>query len=230
MRFGSMRRLFAAGLLAVAMAAFGAGARADEEKTYGEGADGLKGLWNDVLAKATAGDEAGVSAMLEKMVMTEADFAGVFPEDKAKELAPKYTEKFSKAWPKEAKNIVAKVKERAYDEVEVVEHTASKDGSGGDKSDKKVLSTLNEGTKMYIVRIKKKGEKAGLRYDSFFYVNGAWKTGLKLTKLLGGDEKAKKDPKADPKKGGEKPADPPKEGEKKEGGEGEKKDGGDGND
>ena len=112
MRFGSMRRLFAAGLVAVVVVALGAGARADEEKSYGEGSDGLKGLWTDVLAKATAGDEAGVTAMLEKMVMNDADFGAVFPEDKAKELAPKYAEKFSKAWPKEAKNIVAKVKDQ----------------------------------------------------------------------------------------------------------------------
>lgn len=223
MRLQIFRRWLVAALLIVVVA--GGVARADEggeAKTYGEGVDGLKGLWSDVLAKAQSGDEAAVRGLLEKMVMSEEDFAAVFPEDKAKEVAGRYAEKFVKAWPNEAKNLVTKVKERNYDDVEVIEHVASKDGSGGDKSDKKVLSALKEGTKMYIVRVKKKGDKTGLRYDSFFFVNGNWKTGLKLLKLLQPDEKKKGDkpakggekpPAGEEKKDGEKPPEEKKEGE-----------------
>lgn len=153
-----------------------------EAKTYPDGADGLKQLFQDILAKAQAGEEDAVKGMLEKMLMTADDFTAILGERGA-EVATKYAEKYAKHWPNEAKNISGKVKDRGYDDVEVNEVTASPDQQTGE--DKKVVAALKEGTKMFSVRLKKKGEKSGLRYDSFFYVNGAWKTGLKLGKLVG---------------------------------------------
>ncbi len=189
MRLGMVRGVLWSAILALVAAGF---AVAQEgEKTYADGPDGLKDLWADVMAKAQADQEDAVRGALEKMVMTADDFSALFG-DKGADLAAKYAEKYAKHWPNEAKNIVAKVKERGYDDVEVSETTASAEAQTG--SDKKVIAALKEGTKMYNVRLKKKGEKTGLRYDSFFYVNGSWKTGLKLAKLFDG--------------GGEKPAAP----------------------
>ena len=182
-RFGGRGFIAAAAALGFAVAASFAAAQ-DAERP-----DGLRQLWTDILTKAQAGDEAGVKAALEGMVLAEGDFAAIFKDEaKAKELAAKYAEKFAKHWPNEAKTIVSKVKERKYDEVEVNE-VAADQATGNDK---KVLELLKDGVKMYTVRLKKKGEKQGLRYDSFFHVSGAWKTGLKLGRLLGEPASAEK--------------------------------------
>ena len=214
-RFGTWRAVLASALVAVFAATLslsfaqdggGAPAAPAAPTVYPEGVDGLKQLWGDLLKKAGDGDADGLKAMLDKMILTDADFAALLGDEKAKEVAPKYVDKVAKLWPGEAVNLIAKVKDRKYDEVEVSEATAAKDATGRDR---KVLIALKEGTKMYSVRIKRKGEKTGTRYDSFFYVNGGWKAGTNaLPKLLGGgDEKTDKAEKTDKgDKGEKKPA------------------------
>jgi hypothetical protein len=200
MRISTWRAVIASALLALCAATL-AVAQDAAAPTYPDGADGLKQLWTDILAKANAGDADGLRGVLEKMVLTDADFAALFGEEKGKELAPRYAQDVAKLWPGEAANLVARVKDRKYDEVEVTEDTASKDPSGRDR---KVLMALKEGTKMYSVRIKRKGDKTGTRYDYLFFVNGGWKAGSKkFPKLLGGEEQKGGD------KGDEKPATPP---------------------
>jgi ABC-type xylose transport system substrate-binding protein len=184
MRF-SPRGLLATGFLpAVAFAVLaGLVARPEAVRAEDDPAAKLKAAWEDVLKAAAAGEEAKVKEFLEKTVMKEADFVAIFKdEEKAKEVAARYTEKYAKRWASDAKNFINIVKEKGYDSVRVVEVTANaKDQTGNDK---KVLAQLKEGTKMYAVHLVKGSEPKGRRYDSFFYVNDHWVTGLKLAPLL----------------------------------------------
>jgi hypothetical protein len=174
--------LVGAGLVAVARA-------------YDDGADGLKALWEDILKAARAGDEAKVKEFLGKTVMTEDDFKAVFADEgKAAEVAKKYTEKYAKRWAGDAKGMIAKIKERGFDTVKVVEVTADPKEQTG--NDKKVIALLKPGVKMYAVRLVKDNKKT--RFDSFFYCNGEWKTGLRLGPLVPADSAATGD---DEKKG-----------------------------
>src|SRR5439155_14580311 len=140
----TLRLALAAAIFAATAATLGAA----DEKAYPDGADGLKALWTDVLTKAQAGQDDAVRGMLEKMTMADTDFAAVIADDaKAKDVSAKYAERFAKTWPNEAKNILAKVKERKYDEVEATEVTAAAEQQTA--NDKKVIAALKPGTKMY---------------------------------------------------------------------------------
>lgn len=187
MRFTIAHRVVAGSLVALCVAGgFAAAQETEKPVAAADTPDGLRQVWADVLTKAHAGDEDGVRAIIEKMIMTTEDFTAVFGE-KGAELAGKYTDKYVKHWPNEAKNIVLKVKERDYDEVDVADTTDPSYAPNDPREEadlKAIRPALKEGTKMYRVKLKKKGEKAGLRYESFFYVNGSWKTGLKVARLF----------------------------------------------
>ncbi len=152
-----------------------------------DGADGLKALFTAVLTAAQGGDEAAVRKHLEAMKMTEADFKALFAEDRAAELLKLYSESFDTVFLAEAPaDICRKVKERGYDEVEA--YDVAGDVSKQRPDDKKTIAALKEpaAARMFSVRLKKKGQQAGLRYDSFFFREGRWVTGLRLAMLLPG--------------------------------------------
>jgi hypothetical protein len=173
---------FALGLFALA------GVRADEPPAapaQADGADGLKAVWMDILKAAQAGDVDAVRKAFEGMKMAEDDFKALFGDELGAKMAPTYGEGYDKEFlPKAPPDIVAKVKERGYDDVEAYEVTSDPGKQTG--NDKKTIEAFKDkaGTKMYSVRLKKKGEDAGFRLDSFFYRNGRWVTGLKIARLL----------------------------------------------
>jgi hypothetical protein len=174
--------------LACALAVAGlmaAGVRADDAK-YGDGKDGLTSLWKDLMAAANDGKEDVVKGLLSGMVMSADDFKAVFKDEaKAKEFAGKYADKYAKKWAGDAKGMSAKIKDKGFDNVIVVDVTADAKQQTG--NDKKIVPLLKDGQKMYCVRLAKGDKKVGLRYDSFFFVNGKWVTGLRLGAFVGGD-------------------------------------------
>jgi hypothetical protein len=194
-------RPLAAALAALLLVALAGAARAQD-------ADSLRAVWTDILGKAQAADEDGVRGELKKMLLTPEDCTAIFGEAKGAEIAQKYQAKFAEHWPNEARTLVTKVRERSYDEVEVTEVTAEQ-ASGNER---KILAMTKEGTHMFSVRLKKKNEKTGILYQCLFHVNGQWKAGLLLWKLLAPE--AKKPDAAKPTEGGAKP-DAPKPDEPK---------------
>ena len=211
--FDGWRRVLGALVIALGAASFAAAQEEGGEPGAGGGEEAkpeapatavsdadpeqLKGIWSDILAKALAGEEDAVRDQLTKMTMQEDDFIATFGDKKGPEIAARYKAKFAEHWPNEAKNILRKVKEKQSDEVEVYEITADtvapEDKTLEEK--KRLLPLLKPGTKMYCVKIKKKGEKTGLRYDCLFFANGQWKAGLMVWKLLADEKKPEKEKK-----------------------------------
>ncbi len=185
--FAAGRALAAAVLGAVAMLlALSAGAGRALAGGNGE-AEELKAAWQAVIDAAYAGDEAKVQEFLEKTTMKEEDFIALFKDEaQAKELAARYQAKFAKRWAGDAKDMIARIKEKGFDRVVVVEVTAAP--AEQTPEDKKLIPLLKEGTKMYTVHLVKGDAKKGRRYDAFFKVNDRWVTGLKLANLLGSKE------------------------------------------
>jgi hypothetical protein len=89
--------------------------------------------------------------------------------------------------------LVAQVYEKKYDDVAVTEvawPTAPPGSRSGapllppSDTDLVVEKALVTPTPFYTVRIKKKSEPSGLRYDFFVYRNGFWRSGNLLGKYL----------------------------------------------
>lgn len=173
---------------ALAVAALLAASAVADDGKYGDGVDGLKSLWKDLLNAAKDGKEDVVKGLLEKSVMKADDFKAVLKDEaKAKDWADKYSKQYASKWSGDAKGLCAKIKDKGFDNVIVTEVTSDAKQQTG--NDKKVVPLLKDGMKMYSVRLVKGDKKVGLRYDSFFFVNGKWVTGLRLGAFVGGDSK-----------------------------------------
>src|SRR5690348_7129447 len=82
-----------------------------------------------------------------------------------------------------ALELVAQVAERKYDDVAVV---AVDESQGAEQ--KALLAALKEKVPVYAVRVKRKQDTLGLRYDFFVYRDGHWVTGNQIAKYLVPDE------------------------------------------
>ena len=82
-----------------------------------------------------------------------------------------------------AVELVATVYEKKYDDV-VVTRVDELPADKKDPVDGAAQAALLQKVPMYTVRIKRKTEPSGLRYNFFFYRDGRWRTGNQLGKYL----------------------------------------------
>jgi hypothetical protein len=162
----------------------GEGARAAGEavhaRTYDDGAAGLRALWSDILTAAQRDERETVHERMNALRMSDDDLVALFGEQRGRWLAPRYAPMFSRLANIGAMELVAQIADQKYDDVEVFQVA---EGSAS-PSDKAVLAALRAKVAVYGVRVKKKQEKLGLRYDFFVYRNGRWVTGNQLGKVL----------------------------------------------
>jgi hypothetical protein len=157
---------------------------------YGDGAAGLKGLFEDVLDAARRDDRERVHDLFASTLMTDAELTSVFGAAAAG-LKGRYHAMMEILANRGAVELVAQIYERKYDTIEVVAiDPASPEASDADRT---AARAFVRPLSIYAARIKKAGETRGLRYDLFFFLDGHWRTANQLGELL-----AKTDPKAAP--------------------------------
>jgi hypothetical protein len=149
------------------------------DKHYPDGADGLKQLWSDILVAAQRDDRERVHTLMASLIMSDQDLIDLFGEPLGKRLQPRYVPMIGTLVNIGSMELVATITDRKYDEVEVFpidEH--------GSPADRATVAALKQKLPVWGVRVKKKGEARGTRYDFFLYKGGRWVTGNQLSKYL----------------------------------------------
>jgi hypothetical protein len=141
------------------------------DTTYADGAVGLQTLWNDILKAAQRDERERVHTLMASLIMSDDDLVAVFGDEKGRWLQPRYLPMISNLVNIGSMELVAQIHDRKYDEIEVF----AIDDKGTD-ADKALLKALKTPQPVYSLRVKRKGESRGLRYDGFLYRNGHWVT------------------------------------------------------
>jgi hypothetical protein len=161
---------------------------------------GLCIFWLEVLELAHAGEDDAVAQRLSQLAMRREDLDEVFGSGSSAKLWSEYTRAFASFAGAGAREIAQKIRERRYDDVEVVPQMtaagaagahenagasmgASQGGtSGGMASAERAASPehLRTNHAVYSVRLKRTDEADGIRIDTFVYLDGAWRTALKV--------------------------------------------------
>lgn len=149
------------------------------EKSYRAGAEGLAELWRDILTAAQKDDRGRVHDLMSSMIMTDDDLVALFGSERAAYLKPRYTPMIARLVNIGAVELVAQILERKYDDIEVF----PVDATQGPEA-KATLESLHEQRPVFGVRVKKKTETRGLRYDFFVYRDARWMTGNQIAKHL----------------------------------------------
>jgi len=147
---------------------------------YDDGPDGLKKLWTDILVAAQRDDRERVHDLMASMMMTEEDLVALFGDERGRWLEPRYRPMIARLVNIGAMELVSQIADRKYDDVEVF----PVDEHGKEPTDRAVLAALRVKTPMYGVRVKRKNEPYGLRYDFFVRRPGRWVTGNQLGRYL----------------------------------------------
>jgi hypothetical protein len=131
---------------------------------------GLSIFWLEVLELAHAGDDASVSRKLATLALRREDVDDLFGEGAAGRLWQEYAQSFRAFASEGAREIAHKIRERRFDDVEV-------EPLPHDHAD-----ALRTNVPVYSVRLKRGDGTDGLRIDRFVYLDGAWRTGLKIAR------------------------------------------------
>lgn len=141
--------------------------------------DGLKQLFTDILTAAQRDDRDRVHALMASLILSDQDLIDLFGAEEGKRLQPRYVPMIGTLVNIGSMELVATISDRKYDLVEVFpidEH--------GSATDRATVAALKERLPVYGVRMKKKGDTRGTRYDFFVYKRGHWMTGNLLAKYL----------------------------------------------
>ena len=188
-RTGQNRRsvLWMLGGIGVAMAASGCKKPPPEPLVkagmYQSGPDELSRLWHDILAACKADDRNRVHELMRSFVMTQPQLSSLLGPVQGQALWARYQAMLGSLVNAGAVELVAHVYEKKYDDISVtrvdqlpvIEQT---------DTDRAVLAALLNRPPIYTVRVKRKTESKGLRYDFFVYLDGYWRSGNLLGKFL----------------------------------------------
>ena len=157
---------------------------------------GLTIFWLEVLELAHHGNDAGVAERLAQLAMRREDLDEVFGHGAASRLWGEYGRAFASFAGAGAREIAQKIRERRYDDVEVVPQpvgfesarapmvTAGSGGAmqsgGGGGTERPAADTLRTNAAVYSVRLKRNDETDGIRIDTFVFIDGIWRTALKV--------------------------------------------------
>ncbi len=141
------------------------------ERSYAGDADGLHAIWADILAASQHDERERVHHLMASFTMTDEDLDAVFGVEQARFLRPRYLSMIATLVNIGSMELVARITERAYDDVEVVPVAER-----GTDADRAALRAMHVSGPVFHVRVKRKGEARGLLYPLFFYRNGHWVT------------------------------------------------------
>jgi hypothetical protein len=140
---------------------------------YADGEAGLRKLWGEILDSARHDEREHVHDLMASMILTDDELKSLFGE-RAPALLPKYKHMIGTLVNIGALELCAQVYERKYDTIDVV----------ADDKDAHVEPLLVTPHKLWSVRVRKAADTLGLRYDFFVYINGRWRTGNQLGKVI----------------------------------------------
>lgn len=129
-------------------------------------------FWLEVLELAHAGDDAGVAQRLSMLALRREDLDELFGRGAAARLWNEYARAFASFAGDGAKDIAQKIRDRRYDDVEVLPVTVPSEGPGREE--------LRTNATVYTVRLKRTDESDGIRIDTFVFLDDAWRTALKI--------------------------------------------------
>lgn len=156
---------------------------------------GLCVFWLEVLELAHAGNDDGVAQKLSQLAMRRDDLDEIFGHGTGLKLWPEYTRAFASFAGAGAREIAQKIRERRYDDVEVLPQTGAPESQGAQlpASTAGGLGAAGAGSErtlgpdhlrtnhpIFSVRLKRTDEADGIRIDTFVYLDGAWRTALKV--------------------------------------------------
>ncbi len=161
---------------------------------------GLTIFWLEVVELAHHGSDAVVAERLAQLAMRREDLDEIFGLGSAGRLWGEYGRAFASFAGAGAREIAQKIRERRYDDVEVVPQPVLFDGqrapmvtqaaggamqSGGGGGERQGSDTLRTNAQVYSVRLKRNDETDGIRIDTFVFIDGVWRTALKVGRGAG---------------------------------------------
>jgi hypothetical protein len=150
-------------------------------RQYGPGPDGLHDLFADLLESARKDERGEVHDQLARMWLTDGELAELFGSEAAS-LKPRYKSMMETLTNRGGIELVAQIYERKLDDIEVVKVDGN--AASATPEERAVQKALRIPVDIYAVRVKRKTDARGLRYDFFVYLHGAWRTGNQLGKVL----------------------------------------------
>lgn len=151
--------------------------------SYGGTQTDLIRLWQELLVSATRDDRDRVIAVMQSFRMSRDELALLIGDEKAQRFWPRYELLSRPLLGPLAAELVAKIYEHHYDDVEVIRVDEMADDQLSD-AEKAVRRALVQPTPIYRVRVIRKGQPWAIRYEFFVYVRGFWRTGRDLGKFL----------------------------------------------
>ncbi len=143
----------------------------------------LKRLWTDILVACQKDQRTRVHDLMASFLLTPEELAGLFGPARAQELLPRYRAMLGSIANAGAVELVAHVYEKKYDDI-AVRRIDTLPAAEQTEPDRNVLQSLLTSQPIYTVRVKRKTEDRGLRYDFFIYINGYWRSGNLIGKYL----------------------------------------------
>jgi hypothetical protein len=148
---------------------------------------GLTVLWLEILELAHAGHDDQVAERLTQLALRPDDLDTLFGPGASGRLWGEYTRAFASFTGAGAKEIAQKIRERRYDDVEVVACPALECDRPAmpTTSPAAQLLPLRCNAQVYSIRLKRAEETDGIRIDTFVYLEGGWRTALKVGRKAG---------------------------------------------
>lgn len=136
-------------------------------------------FWLEVLELAHAGDDAAIANKLAGLQLRREDLDELFGPGASGRMWSEYARAFASFAGDGAAEIARKIRERRYDDVEVLPINGVRPDSLA-AADRRTAESLRTNAPVFTVRLKRAEESDGIRIDTFVYLDGAWRTALKI--------------------------------------------------
>jgi hypothetical protein len=136
-------------------------------------------FWLEILELAHNGDDGRVADTLATLQMRREHLDELYGASTATRLWNDYIRAFTSFAGDGASEIARKIRERRYDDVEVVPLTGI-DIETLPPAERKSAAPLRTNLPVYTVRLKRSEEPDGIRIDTFVFLDGCWRTALKI--------------------------------------------------
>ncbi len=136
-------------------------------------------FWLEILELAHNGDDARVAQCLTTLELRREHLDELYGAAAAARLWNDYIRAFNSFSGDGAVEIARKIRERRYDDVEVVPLTGI-DIEMLSPAERKSATPLRTNLAVYTVRLKRSEEPDGIRIDTFVFLDGCWRTALKI--------------------------------------------------
>jgi hypothetical protein len=147
---------------------------------YSGSPTGLTIFWLEVLELAHGGDDEGVAQRLAMLALRRDDLEELFGKGAATRLWSEYARAFASFAADGARDIAKKIRERRYDDVEVHQVNGSRPEPRAGSLAGDHAEPLRTNLPVFTVRLKRTDEADGIRIDTFVYLDGSWRTALKV--------------------------------------------------